>query len=76
MFPSDEINQNFISSEINFYIGLIKVVFESSPNKYFNPFMSFGFLRISNEEFQLKIISLKIINGSCHLSFNETCSKF
>ena len=55
-----------------------KVIFESSQNKYLSLWLSFVILRISNEEIKLKFreierISLKIVNLSCHLSFNETC---
>ena len=45
---------------------------------YIRLWLSFVILRISKEEIKLKFreierISLKIVNLSCHLSFNETC---
>ena len=48
-------------------------------NKYLSLWLSFVILEISNEEVKLKFreierISLEIVNLSCHLSFNETCS--
>ena len=55
-----------------------KVLFESSQNKFLSLWLSFVIFRISNEEIKLKFreierLSLKIVNLSCHLSFNETC---
>ena len=55
-----------------------EVIFEISPNKYPSLQLSFVILKMSNEEVKLKVreierISLKIVNLSCHLSFNETC---